>query len=392
MSRQDQFDRIIALLHEAMLDDSHWRETSALIDEACGITGTHLVLVGDDAHGEATWLFDRPYWRGELREDIGRDYAENYFPTDERIPRYLRMPDRRVMRVTDIYTEQELKTSPTFNELLRRAGARDGLNIRMDGPAGIHICWAFANPTTSDGWSNEQITMIERLLPHIRQFVRVRHALVTEGALGASLGRLLDSITIGVVCLDWRGMIVQTNARARQLLRRGDGLLDRAGVLRARLAQDDVQLGKLLAHALSRPGHRGTAGSVSLARSSALPRLALHVVPVDVRDAGFGFGHVAALVLVVDPAARPRIDPERVAAALDLTPAESRVAAALAAGGTVPTIAAATQRAEYTVRELVKRIHVKLDVSRRADLVRTVLLAGSPTLDPSAGRPDRADP
>ena len=42
-------------------------------------------------------------------------------------------------------------------------------------------------------------------------------------------------------------------------------------------------------------------------------------------------------------------------------------------------IAEATHRAESTVRELLKRIHVKLDVSRRADLVRMVLaLAGKP--------------
>ena len=82
---------------------------------------------------------------------------------------------------------------------------------------------------------------------------------------------------------------------------------------------------------------------------------------MDVHDTGFGIGHVAALVLIVDPTAKPRIDPERVAATLGLTRAESQVAAALAQG--------------TTVRELLKRIHVKLGVSRRADLVRMVLSA-----------------
>ena len=42
VSRQDAFDRIIASLHEAMLDDTKWRETSALIDDACGLVGNHL--------------------------------------------------------------------------------------------------------------------------------------------------------------------------------------------------------------------------------------------------------------------------------------------------------------------------------------------------------------
>ena len=60
---------------------------------------------------------------GELREDLGRDYAENYFPRDQRIPRLMRLPDQQIVPVTDIYTPRELLTSPTYNELLRRAGA-----------------------------------------------------------------------------------------------------------------------------------------------------------------------------------------------------------------------------------------------------------------------------
>ena len=106
MSRQDTFDRSIASLHEAMLDDALWRETSVLIDEACGIAGSHLVIVGGHSHDDAEWLFDKAYWRGELREEQARDYVGNYFPRDERIPRMFRLPDRRVVHVTDLFTER----------------------------------------------------------------------------------------------------------------------------------------------------------------------------------------------------------------------------------------------------------------------------------------------
>ena len=366
-----------------MLDDSKWRETSTLIDDACGLVGNHLVIVGVDADGDATWLFDKAHTRGEFREDIARDYVENYLSRDERMPRLLRLPDRRLVHVTGIFTERELRTSATYNEFLLRWAGGDGLNVRMDGPAGLHILMALADPTASGGWSTEQITMVERLLPHVRQFVRVRQALVGAGAMGASLAGLLDNTMLGVVGLDWRGMIVEANSRARVILRHGDGLEDRGGFLRARLAADDVQLGRLLAHALPGTGRQGTAGSMTVARPRAVPRLALHVTPVDVRDAGFGFGHVAALAVVVDPAAKPRIDAARVVEALGLTQAESRVAVALAEGATMRDVAAATHRAESTVRELVKRIHVKLDVSRRADLVRMVLsLAGNQAPSP----------
>ena len=37
MSRQDQFDRIVAALHDAALDDTLWPSAAGLIDEAVGM-------------------------------------------------------------------------------------------------------------------------------------------------------------------------------------------------------------------------------------------------------------------------------------------------------------------------------------------------------------------
>ena len=43
------FDRIVALLHEAALDDARWPAASGLIDEACRAKGNSLIL-GDGVH------------------------------------------------------------------------------------------------------------------------------------------------------------------------------------------------------------------------------------------------------------------------------------------------------------------------------------------------------
>ena len=88
---------------------------------------------------------------------------------------------------------------------------------------------------------------------------------------------------------------------------------------------------------------------------------------------------MAALVLLVDLVERPQIDPASLATALGLTRAESRVAAALAAGHTVRDIAVSTSRTQTSVRWHIKQMHAKLGLSRQADLVRLVLMtAGLP--------------
>ena len=190
-----------------------------------------------------------------------------------------------------------------------------------------------------------------------------------------AMNSLLDNAMVGVVYLDRHGKIVEANTRARAILRRGDGLEDRAGFLRARGPADDVRLGSLLARVLPGGERPDTGDSIAVQRSSKLPRLAVHVSPVTVDRQEGVVSRAAALALIVDPAVKPCIDSEHVAAILGLTRAESRVAAALAEGASVREIAAGTKRKESSVRWLIKNIYAKLDISRTADLVRMVLTA-----------------
>ena len=43
MSRQDLYDKFLASLHDAMLDDAKWPEASAHVDELCESKGNILV-------------------------------------------------------------------------------------------------------------------------------------------------------------------------------------------------------------------------------------------------------------------------------------------------------------------------------------------------------------
>ena len=378
MSQQDRFDRILESLHDAALDDARWPAASALIDEACGARGSALIVGQGHSQEDGAIFLARFCRRGQRYEDREQWYFDDYFPLDERIPRVAKLPDSRLVRISDLYTPKELKTSSAYNEALPRSEYQNGLNVRLDGPDGSSIVWNLADSTEPGGWGSAQVTIIDRLLPHIRQFVRVRQALAAAEALGATLGVLLDSASIGVILLNWRGRIVETNDRARNLLQRGDGLFDKEGFLRARLPADNDRLGRLLARALPRFGSQAVSGSTAARRSSPLPALAVHVNPTGDGRMDFGTTRVAAVVLVIEPGRHPDIDPHLVATTLGLTAAESRVAVSLAAGNSVREIARATGRQENSVRFLLKKIYGKQGISRQADLVRLVLsLAGS---------------
>ena len=72
MTHSDAFDRVVAPLHDVALDEALWPATAALIYEACGLTGTNLVVGQHDAAG-ARLYFARFCYRGERQVDLERE-------------------------------------------------------------------------------------------------------------------------------------------------------------------------------------------------------------------------------------------------------------------------------------------------------------------------------
>lgn len=374
MSQRDTFGRLIESLNRSILDDRHWPATSGLIDAACGTTGNRLVVGTDTADG-VQLDFVSFNQRGERRADLERLYFERYYGIDERVPRLRRLADGQLAHVRSLYTERERKASVTYNEVVLPHGLGDSLNVRLHGPAGLRLAFLVGNTVEPGGWTSTQIDTVRAVVPHVRQFARVRQALATARALGSSMAELLHTNGIGIAELDRRGRIGACNDLARGLLRRADGLRDEDRFLRAALPADDARLQRVLASALPAAGSPAVGGATSMARPSQGPPLVVSVTPVAARDDGW-LGCAAALVLV-ETAERhpPRIAPRRLGAALGLSPEQARLAVAVAQGRSVRDIAEAAGSTENAVRMRLKRIYRRAGVPGQPALVRLVLSA-----------------
>lgn len=386
MSREDPFDRILTSLHRAALDPAGWPPASGLIEDACGVKGSALVVCSGINCSREAILFAHFCFGGRRYQDLERKYFRDYFSGDERIPRLKRLHDGRLVSTGDLYTDREKESSATYNEMFGETEMEKGFHVRFVGPDRSEIVWALGNCSETRGWSSAQIDGIERLLPHVRHFASVQYLLADAGALGRSLGELLDNSRFGIIELDRHRRILAANDRARSLLLGGDGLYDLGGLLRARGRTEDRELETLIARALPRAGVRASAGSMTIRRRRATTRLVLHVNPVGQLGAGIRGSQAAALVLVVDPESRATIDADLIRVAMGLTPAQSRVAAMVAEGRTLREIAAATGTKEVTLRWHLKHIFRRLRISRRTELVRRVLsldgLSASAQSDP----------
>lgn len=310
MDSQGKLAGVLAAVHSATLDDTLWPRTSALIDEAVGITGNALV-VGEGHGDDVRIVFGELYFRGQRDPEKGRDYLDNYYFRDERLPRLRQVPDGRVSHVTTLYSAEEIRTSPTYNEYCLRNEAQNSLMVRVRINPQMHLTWSIHDPVRGGAWQSDQVDMIESLLPHIRQFVRVRQLMAAARALRSSVSGLLDNQRVGVIQLDRRGRILEANDRALKILRQGDRLCDRNSSLEAWLPADNITFQKLLAGALPPLGGQAAAGSMTLRRVGDGRRLMVSINPVEAPPLDFGGRRVAALVLLKEPRGERGSMPER---------------------------------------------------------------------------------
>ncbi len=369
----DRFGRVVEHLYEAALGGVSWASAAAAMNDLIRTTGQSITHLDMGPGGEPELLLSRFYVRAESRDDLRQLYYRDYYWRDEAIPRLAGLDDGELAWKSDLYTDQEMKTSAAYNEFRVANSTQNGFFTAMHGLDGSAIVWSCGNSTEREGWGHDQVRVIRLLAPHIRQAARVRRAIADAGALAASLAGLLENGRVGSIQLDRHGRIVEANDRARGILVERDGLRDAEGVLSCGHRGENEELQRLLAQALPRSGVPGVGGSMGITRRKDRTPLILEIHPARRMGVDRRAGEVGALVLVVDPARRPRVDPGLVAKLFGLTPMESRVAVAVTAGQTVPGIAVSLGCAESTVKTHLKRAYRKLGIGKQTELVRTVM-------------------
>lgn len=185
--------------------------------------------------------------------------------------------------------------------------------------------------------------------------------------------QLLECPLLAVMLLDQQGTIRQASLKARRILSERDGLSDRHGVLSASFSSDNQRLGELLARTIPGSAKEPADSSTTVNRPWGLPPFTLQINPINVPPGEFGGRRAAAIVWIVDPAARMEVDPQALRELLGRTVAQGRVVAALAAGQTVREIAASQGIEEATVRWHLKQVFARTGCSGQSDLVRLAL-------------------
>jgi DNA-binding CsgD family transcriptional regulator len=265
----------------------------------------------------------------------------------------------------DLYTAEELDLDPIYRDFLRSRGYGWSAATAIRMPTGDRIVLRLERDYARGPVEPAVLQQLDLLRPHLARSAMVSARMRLERARIAS--ETLALIGLPALVLNDQGVVLAAN----QLIAALDGFIRWRTMDRVSLK--DSSADALFRQAVATLNLESAATVRSFAVRAADALMVAHVIPIcgAARDV---FARCAA-VLVMTPVTIPRTPRvELLQSLFDLSPAEARVARALAAGETVETIAAAGAVSRNTVRSQLRAVMEKTGCGRQAEVV--ALLSG----------------
>jgi len=376
IANQDQLDDTIETIYEAALDTALWDGALRKITAAFGSAATLLVRARATPDIEFAWIQEYvPAVEGRW------DHYMAYRDMDIRTAYALRKPAPAVYVDQEFIDDRGMDRHPFYQEFMAVHGVYHTVGGRFAADEGqVGLINVFRSKAQGHH-EQAEIALMRALLPHLTRVSAIDQRLASARRAQARLRDALDRVPDAIFLVERDGRIVDANRAAERLLRERDGLAAPQAHLTASHAASRRLLADAIAGAAAHRARADAASTVPLLRSSgARPLQALLMpLPPAKRGAIEVTGSVRPLVMVVvsDPEALPAPLSERLAVLWALTPAESRLAAALAAGESVRVYAEQHGLAESTVRWTLKRLLAKTDCRRQPEMVRLLATAAT---------------
>lgn len=358
--------KLVDLVYEAALLPELWPMVLDGVAAAGGSSGATIFTVADRT---GRWVSN-----DAVREAMNRFVSEGWATRNERMRRTVQVGEPRFVTDLDIFTPAEIDEDPLYRDFLRPAGFGWGAGTLVRSMTDDMIAITVERPHASGPLAGGDVAALDGLRPHLARAALMASRLKLEMARNAV--DTLSALRLPGAALSASGRVVVANAAFETLMPKS--VVDVGGRLGLAPRAAGSTFHGIFESDRSKVPH-GSSFPLRFAEQEAVA--VVHILPL-VRDARDIFAAATRLVFVTGLGVAPGAEPGVLEGLFDLTPAEARVARALAAGSSIAEIARRSGLSPGTVRVQLKAVFRKTDTRRQVDLVR--LLGG---LGPSGNGP-----
>jgi DNA-binding CsgD family transcriptional regulator len=360
----DDLLQLIDNVYAAAIDEAHWSNLAPEIARTFVSTSTTLQIQRIGASSQILSMTDN------VKARIN-DYREHYWKRDIWVERAVQnIGLSRVGASADMVTDAEFQETEFYRDWCRYLDVFYVVGaVFPSGPGALGVL-GIHRPRSAGTYQEEDKYLVSRFLPHLQRALRVRDQLAQSAVQQQFSLAALDRSETATLLVSADNQIIYTNSRAEELLAGAAVIRSHNGRLTATAHDNDEQMSALIREASGHTDARPQNDGIMTLRRTQQQSLSVLVAPF--RLVWRGLPTVGAIVFIRDPG-RSITAKVTLRALFKLTPAEARIAEALANGKSVAEIAAAHRATLQTVRKQLKVIFAKTGTNRQAQCVSTIL-------------------
>jgi DNA-binding CsgD family transcriptional regulator len=363
------------LIYSCLEDARQWRRVCERLREATGSESIHLFAL-DHRHETLSYSDG-----ANLPVDGELAYMQRYRFIDPRMPLVMRRGSHEWMHCHEALDDEFVARDPFYQEFLLPHGRRYASACKLVADDDATVILSTLRTPAQGPLPAGAISFLDALLPHLSRAVRIgiRNFVYSTQALVGQM--LVNKLRQPVILVTPGGDVVHANEAARQLLAMTtlvqvtDGKLSLTGDAAGELLRRCNELERSVKTGAERGEARTEFQSLQIAGGhGGRERLYAFFTLVPPQEAMGAFGlRPVVLLLFYHPASAPAIDSSLLFAVFGLSPAECRIATALAEGRSLKEIARLQGTQHDTVRKQLRSIYQKTATNRQPELVRLLL-------------------
>ena len=388
MMSDTAFDEIVISFYSAASGNQSWE--SALLRMKRELSAFLIYLHAiDTAKGTVAFFYES----SGLPPEGTLDYLRTYHHIDPRVQLLLSLKPGEWINCWDHFDDAFVAINPFYQEFLIPYGGRYASGTLLLQEGSVNVILGVHRGLGSPKLNEAEGSVCRRLASHLAQALR-QHQVYLHRQKTAGLGAaLLNRIRTPIALLDSERRLVHANAAAAIIISSGTVLVEMAGRLYCRDQRSDKTLVAALhaMHLTPLSGPNPVVSTTAFVRASSLAsgqQVGLFLSawrPEETLDA-FGDQPVAML-MIHEPGKRLVLDTYAVGKCFDLSPAEAKIAVAIAEGHSPEYIAKKHAVELSTVRTQLKAVYSKTGASRQAELVSVLASLPIRTLEEQISNP-----
>lgn len=365
---------LLEAIYEAPLTEPVWTDFLRALRQTLQADGAIIMLRLPNELESGVIITDGiPGLDGEIGDN---PYSEQFYSIDP----FVNMPDNITVTLDEHLDMDALLESDFYKLSMEPFGIHHIAGIELSSGAEIDASLRLTRGRGHTGFSDDDRALLNGMVPHLKRALRIHSRLESMSSEKELYAQAVSQLSVATFFLNDKQQLIDSNPIAKRLLTTNRGIALNNGKLTLQRPLDNQKLRSAIDAALDARSRKDTvfAQAMPVYDDSGECQLGLTVKPLAVKRHREHDDEAVIAVFVSDAAATVDAPHSSLTQLFGLTPAESRLATALANGLSLDEASTNLHISRNTARAHLRSIFSKTGVNQQTQLVSLILKSVAP--------------